>query len=197
MDMALVDSQLGELRVVFNWVGDVVSKKTFTESEVFMIERVILCDTHGPAPSPTDSVETALWSKRWDSAILKLIGTPNQLSPLKSANYATRPPDFGSPVSNIGCPLGTQLKVSTSAHILRRSRVGDDQNPFSHLIAPGGTFTTDLDQFEGDAAFIHPVSADVFEKATQAGQSMTQTLAISSGILPQLKTLSQKVMQLL
>lgn len=163
LDKALVESQLGELRVIFNWAGDVVNKKIFTESEVFMIERVLLCDTHGPAPYPTDPVETVPWSRRWDSAILKLIGAPNQFSHLKSAKYATIPPEFGTPVYNAGCPLGTQLKVSASAHVLRHSLVGDDQNPFSHLVAGGGTFTTDLDQFEGDAAFIHPIPADVVE----------------------------------
>lgn len=156
LDEALVHSQLRELRVVFNWVGDVMSKKTFTESEVFKIERVVLCDTHGPAPSPADPVATAAWSKRWDSAILKLIGTPNQLSHLKSAKFAMRPPDFASLIYNIGCPLGTQLKISASAHVLRHCLSGDDENPFSHLIGGYGTFTTDLDQFEGNPALIHP-----------------------------------------
>lgn len=164
LDKALVDNQLGELRVVFNWVGDVVRKKTFAESEVFKIERVVLCDTHGSNPSPTDLVETAAWSRRWDSAILKLTGTPGQLSHLKSAKYAMRPPEFGNPVYNIGCPLGTQLKMSASGHVLRHSLLGDERNSFSHLIAGYGTFTTDLDQFEGNAFFIHLILADVCER---------------------------------
>ena len=149
LDKALVDYQLSKLRVVFNWVGDVVSKKSFTDLDVFEIERVVLCDTHGPLPSPTDPVETAPWSRRWDSAIVKLKGTPYQLSHLGSAKYALRPPEFGSLVYNIGCPLGTQLKVSANAHVLRHSLISDDDNPFLPLIAGYGTFTTDLDQFEG------------------------------------------------
>lgn len=196
LNKALVNSELGELRVVFNWLGDVVSKKTFTASEIFRIERVVSCDTHGPARSSTDPFENIPWSMRWDSAIFKLIGTPNQLSHLKSAKPAARPPVFGSPVYNIGSPLGTQLKVSGSAHVLRHYLVGDDDNLFSHLIDGYGTFTTDLDQFEGSAAFIHPTLADVFAKATPVVQSLTQTPATSLGIVRQLKTLSQKAMQL-
>lgn len=152
LDKALVDSHLGELRVIFNWVGDVVGKKTFTELEVFKIERIVLCDTHGPAPSPTDLIETASWSRRWDSAILKLKGTPNRFSHLKSTEYATRPPEFGSSVYNIGSPLGTQLKVSARGHVLRHSLADDDGGAFSHGIAGHGTYTTDLDQFEGKSA---------------------------------------------
>lgn len=160
LDKVLVDGQLGELRVVFNWVGDVVSKKTFPESEIFEIERVVLCETHGPAPSSANSVVTAAWSSRWDTAIFKLKGNRNQLYSLKSAKLATRPPCFGSPVYNIGCPLGTQLKVSASAHVLRHALVNDDTNPFSHKIAGYGSLTTDLDQFEGSAAFTDPVLTD-------------------------------------
>lgn len=176
LDKALVNNQLGELSVVFNWLGDVVSKK-FTESEIFSIEEVVLCDTHGPGPSSSDSVATASWSRRWDSAILKLKGSPDQLTRLKSAKYASRPPKFGSSVYNIGCPLGTQLKVSASARVLRHCLIGDDENPFSHLIAGYGTFTTDLDQFEGNAACIHPILADVFQKVIQVVQSLTPILA--------------------
>ena len=190
------DGQLGELRVVFNWVGDVASKKTFTESEVFKIERVVLCDTHGPAPTPTELVATAPWSRRWDSAILRLKGTPYQFSHLKSAKYATKPPEFGTSVYNIGCPLGTQLKTSASAHILRHSLLDDDNSPFSQLIAGYGTFTTDLDQFEGNAASTNPILAHIFEKATLVAQSVMQIPALSSGILRRLKMLSQKAMQL-
>ena len=157
LDSALVNGQLDELRVVFGWVGDVVSKKIFTASEVFKIERVLLCDTHGRAPSPMDSVETVIWSRRWDSSILKLIGTPKQLAHLRSAEYATKPPDFGAPVYNIGCPLGTQLKVSTRASVLRHCLVNEDENPVSQQIAGYGTYTTDLDQFEGNTALnCHP-----------------------------------------
>ena len=149
LDKALIGNQLGELRVVFNWVGDVKEKKTFTDAEIFEIEKVILCDTHGPAPDPTDASEITRWSGRWDSAIFKLKGSPRQFSELKSTKYATRPPAFGSSVYSVGSPLGTQLKVSTSAHVLRHSLAVDDGNPFSHRIASRGTFTTDLDQFEG------------------------------------------------
>ena len=149
---ALIDGQLGTLRVVFNWVGEVVSKKTFTESEIFKIERILLCDTHGPAPSPTDPIETASWSKRWDSAILKLKGTPYQLSLLKTARLSTKPSNFGNPVYNIGTPLGTQVKVSARGHVLRHSLADDGGDPFSHDIAGYGTYTTDLDQFEGKSA---------------------------------------------
>ena len=183
LEKALVDHGVGELKVVFNWLGDVVNKKTFTASEVFKIERVVLCDTHGPAPSSIDRAATVSWSMRWDSAILKLIGTAKDFSCLKSANYAARPPVFGSAVYNIGSPLGTQLKVSASAHVLRHSLTGDDEHPFSHLIAGYGTFTTDLDQFEGNAAFTNPIFADMFEKATQVVLSLTQTPATSLGIL--------------
>lgn len=190
------DGQLGDLRVVFNWVGDVVSKKTFTESEVFKIERAVLCDTHGLAPSPTAPVQATSWSRRWDSAVLKLIGTPYQVSHLKSAKYAAKPPEFGSPVYNIGSPLGTQLKVSTSAHVLRHSFLGDNDNPFSHSLGSYGTFTTDLDQFEGSNTSMLPILSNVFEKVTQAVQSLTQTPALSLGIPRRLKTLSQKAMQL-
>ena len=168
-------SQLDELRVVFNWVGDVVGKKTFTASEVFPIERIVLCDTHGTAPSPTDRPETTSWSRRWDSAILKLKATPYQLSHLKSARYAVTPPKFGSSVYNIGCPLGTQLKVSASAHVLRHSLLENDHDPFSHLIAGYGTFTADLDQFEGNIASTNPILAHIFEKATREVQYSMQT----------------------
>ena len=50
---------------------------------------------------------------------------------------------------NIGSPLGTQLKVSVNAHVLRHSLAGEE-NAFSHQIAGSGKFTTDLDQFEGN-----------------------------------------------
>ena len=150
---ALVGGQLGELRVVFNWVGGVVSKKTFTKLEIFEIERVVLCDSHGPAPSPIDQLETASWSQRWDSAILKLKGTPYQLSLLKKARLSTKPPNFGSRHYNIGTPLGTQLKVSARGHVLRHSLADDDGDPFSHDIAGYGTYTTDLDQFEGNECY--------------------------------------------
>ena len=149
LDKALTEDRLGELRVVFNWVGDVKRKKIFTDSEVFDIERVILCDSHGPAPDPTDALEITAWSSRWDSAIFKLRGSPNQLSGLRSTRYSTRPPAFGSLIYSIGSPLGTQLKVSACAHVLRHSLAIDDANPFSHRIAGSGTFTTNLDQFEG------------------------------------------------
>ena len=194
LDKALLDNQLGDLKVVFNWIGDVVSKKKFTESEIFGIERVVLCDTHGPAPSSTDLVATAAWSRRWDTAIFKLMGVPNQLCGLKPAKHATRPPCFGSPVYNIGGPLGTQLKVSASAHVLRHALVPDDTNPFSHKIASYGTFTTDLDQFEGNATFPHSILADFLKQAAQAVRSLTQILATLSAILRQLRTLSRKVM---
>lgn len=171
------ESQLDELRVVFNWVGDVVGKKTFTASEVFPIERVVLCDTHGASPSPTDPAEIAYWSRRWDSAILKLKATPYQLSHLKSAKYALRPSRFGSSIYNIGCPLGTQLKVSANGHVLRHPLVENEDDPFSHLIAGYGTFTTDLDQFEGNTTSTNPILAHGFEKAIQVVQSLMQTPA--------------------
>ena len=197
LDRVLVDGQLGELRVVFNWAGDVVSKKTFPESEIFEIEKVVLCETHGPAPSPTDPVATAAWSSRWDTAAFKLKGNRNQLSSLKSAKHATRPPSFGNPAYNVGCPLGTQLKVSASAHVLRHSLVNDDPDPFSHKIAGYGSFTTDLDQFEGNAAFTDPVLTDSLGQAVQAVRSLTQILATLSVILRQLRMPSRKVMQML
>ena len=153
LDKALTGNQLGELRVVFNWVGDVTWKKIFTVSEVFEIESVILCDTHGLAPNPTDAFAITKWSSRWDSAVFKLRGTPHQWSELKSTKYATRPPAFGSSVYSIGSPLGTQLKVSAHANVLRHSLADDDGTPFSHQIAGCGTFTTDLDQLEGTKLF--------------------------------------------
>ena len=197
LDKVLVDGQLGELRVVFNWVGDVRSKRTFTGSEIFGIERVVICDAHGPAPSPIDPVKTATWSRRWDTALFKMIGTPKKLSNLKSAKHATRAPCFGTPVYSIGCPLGTQLKVSVSAHVLRHSLVHDDTDPFSHKIAGYGCFTTDLDHFEGKAAFTHPILAYFFIQAIQAVRSLTQILASLSGISLQLRTLSRKATQTL
>lgn len=190
------NSHLDELRVIFNWVGDVLGKKTFTESEVFEIERVVLCDTHGPAPSPTEVEATAPWSRRWDSAILRLKSTPYQVSHLKSAKDATEPPQLGTSVYNIGCPLGTQLKISAGAHVMRHSLLGDDDNPLSQLIAGYGTLTTDLDQFEGNAASTNPILAYIFVKATLVVQSLMQIPAVSSGILRRLKMLSQKAMQL-
>ena len=149
LDKALTEDRLGELRVVFNWVGDVKCKNTFTDPEVFEVERVIMCDSHGPAPDPTDSLDITMWSSRWDSAIFKLRGSSHQLDGLKSTKYAMRPPAFGSLVYNIGSPLGTQLKVSACGHVLRHCLAHDDFNPFSHRIGGCGTFTTDLDQFEG------------------------------------------------
>ena len=171
------NSHLGELRVIFNWVGDVVSKKTFTDSEVFKIDRVVLCDTHGSAPSPTELVATAPWSRRWDSAILRLKGTPYQVSHLKFSKYATKRPEFGTSVYNIGCPLGTQLKISANAHVLRHSLLGEDNSPFSQLIAGYGTFTTDLDQFEGNVTSTNSILAHIFKKATLVVQYSTQTPA--------------------
>ena len=160
LDSALVNGQLDELRVVFGWVGDVVSKRVFTASEVFRIERVVLCDTHGRAPSPIDSAEAVMWSRRWDSSILQLEGTPKQLSRLGSVEYVMRPPGFGTPVYSIGCPLGTQLKVSTRARVLRHCLVSEEENPFSQQIAGHGTYTTDLDQFEGNVTFKYFILAD-------------------------------------
>ena len=155
LDEALTNNQLSQLRVVFNWAGSVASK-AFTESEVFEIEKVVLCDTHGSPPSSSDRTATASWSRRWDSAIFKLKGTTSQFSPLPKTTYSGRPPEFGSPVYSVGCPLGTQLKVAPSAHLLRHCLVGEEDDPFSHLIAGYGTMTTDLDQFEGTTPFKNP-----------------------------------------
>ena len=149
LDEALSENRLEELRVVFNWVGDVERKKIFTDTEVFEIERVVLCDSHGLAPDPTDAHEIMKWSSKWDCAILKLRGSVLRFSELGCARYAMRPPAFGSEVYGVGSPLGTQLKVSACGHILRHSLKDDDGNPFSQRVAGCGTFTTDLDQFEG------------------------------------------------
>ena len=195
LDEVLINNQLSELRVVFNWAGSDVSK-TFTVSEVFEIEKVVLCDAHGPAPSPSNPIATASWSRRWDSAIFKLKGTPSQLSPLPTTNFYMRPPEFGSPVYNVGCPLGTQLKVSASAHVLRHCLVGDDDDPFSHLISGFGTMTTDLDQFEGNTTLMIPIRTNTFGKATQVARYSMPTPACSSVTPRQLKKLSQKAMQL-
>ena len=193
LDKGLFDFQFFELRVVFNWIGSVTSKRIFTDLEVFEIEKVVLCDTHGPVTSPADPFRFNAWSRRWDCAILKLVCTPDQLCLLNSAKYAARPPDFGCPVYNIGSPLGTQLKVSASGHILRHSLINDGENPFSHQIANYGTFTTDLDQFEGSVPFVHSVLADFLGKATQVVRSLMQIPDTSLDILHQLKTPSQKV----
>ncbi|KAM0799843.1 hypothetical protein BDR22DRAFT_282933 [Usnea florida] len=155
LDGALTNNQLSELRVVFNWAGS-VARKAFTGSEVFEIEKVVLCDTHGPPPSSSNRIATASWSRRWDSAIFKLKGITSQLSRLPKTTYSGRPPEFGSPVYSVGCPLGTQLKVSASAHVLRHCLVGEDDDPFSHSIAGYGTMSTDLDQFEGTTHFNNP-----------------------------------------
>lgn len=162
LENAILDGRLCELRVVFNYVGNVARKKTFTDSEVFNIEKVVICDTSGPGSSTSDTLGVGRWLRRWDSAILKLVGTPEHFSRLASANYAPRAPEFGSPVYNTGCALGTQLKVSGSAHVLRHCLTGEDENPFSHLLPGYGAFSTDLDQFKGNTAFIHPILADVF-----------------------------------
>ena len=152
LDEALTENRLSELRVVFNGAGS-VAIKVFKESEVFEIEKVLLCDTHGPPPSPSNPIATGSWSRRWDSAIFKLKGTLRQFSSLSTTACSARPPEFGSPVYNVGCPLGTQLMVSAKAHVMRHCLVGDDDDPFSHLIAGYGTMTTDLDQFEGKTSF--------------------------------------------
>ena len=193
LDKILIGNMLDELRVIFNWVGNVGCKKIFTEAEVFRVERVVLCDTHGPAPSPTDPTEISTWSRRWDCAILKLVGNPTRFSDINSAKYAARPPEFGSPVYNIGSPLGTQLKVSASAHVLRHNPLGDNKNPFSHQVSGCGTFTTDLDQFEGGATSIHSILADFLGQVIQAVRSLTLISATLLGILRQLRTLPRKV----
>ena len=149
LEEALRGDRLGELRVVFNWVGDVGCKKIFTDEEVWGIERVLLCDCHGPAPELADADGIATWSGRWDCAVFKLRGGPHGFSEIGSTKLAMSPPAFGSKVYGIGAPLGAQLKVSACAHVLRHSLVEDEGNPFSHRIDGRGTFTTDLDQFEG------------------------------------------------
>ena len=83
-------------------------------------------------------------------------GAAAHFSRLKNVALASRPPAFGTPVYNIGGPLGTQLKVSTNAHVLRHCLVGEDENPFSHFVSGDGTFTTDLDQFEGKRSSKRP-----------------------------------------
>ena len=160
LDRALTGNRLGELRAVFKWIGDVRHKRTFTDSEVFGIERVMLCDGQGPVPDPTDALGITSWAGRWDSAVFKLRGSRRQFSTLWSTKYTARPPAFGSLVYSIGSPLGTQLKVSARAHVLRHSLADDDGNPFSHRVDGFGTFTTDLDQFEGGTSLLwlsHPL----------------------------------------
>ena len=116
---------------------------------------IVLCDTHGPAPWPSDREGIAHWSRRWNGAIFKLKGSSSQFSTLQSAELATRPPQFGNPVYNIGGPLGTQLKVSPNAHVLRHALSDDNNDAFSNAIAGYGTFTTDLDQFPGGCSLLN------------------------------------------
>ena len=149
LDKALTGDRLGELRVVFNWVGDVKHKKIFTDEEVWGVERVVLCDTNGPAPEATDKIGIAMWAGRWDCAVFKLRGGECGFEEIGSTKYAMEPSRFGSMVYGIGASLGTQLKVSAGGRVLRHCLVDDEGNPFSHRVDGRGTFSTDLDQFEG------------------------------------------------
>ena len=85
---------------------------------------------------------------------MKLKGHPEQFQSVENVELASLPPQFGRAVHNIGCPLGTPLKVSPNGHILRHATFNGDPTPFSHTIGPQGTFSTDLDQFPGESSQI-------------------------------------------
>ena len=97
-----------------------------------------------------DHDEVATWARRWDDAVFQLKGCYERFGHLSKVTLASHPPHFGKPVYNTGHPLGTPLKVSLNAHVLRHSIYNDDERPFSHTISPGGTYSTDLDQFPGE-----------------------------------------------
>lgn len=91
----------------------------------------------------------AQWARRWDTAIFKLKGDPAALSKLEKVTMAAEPPRFGTPIYNVGAPLGTAFKISPKAHVLRHSLFEGSNDAFAHAISGYGTYTTDLDQFGG------------------------------------------------
>jgi hypothetical protein len=149
----LVDNKLANLRVVFGWT-DNVAGKTFSQSEIYEIERVILCDFPGKKPVP-NTTEVLKFTKRWDIALFQLKSNPSGAFPPKS-DLSTSPPPFGSSIYNIGAPSRTPLKVSVDAHVLRYQLNDSDLNPFSHGIDSYGSFSTDLDQFGGKHFILYP-----------------------------------------
>ncbi len=108
-------------------------------------------ESHGLAPRSEDGEGVARWASEWDFAIFKLKGSPAQFSSLQKVDVAAEPPHVGTPVYNIGTPLGTQLKVSPRGQILRYSTDDGSTSP-SSAESESGTYTTDLDQFGGGHA---------------------------------------------
>ena len=88
-------------------------------------------------------------SRRWDTAIFKLKGKASDFATLGVVSVDSAPPAFGSPVYNIGAPIGTPFKLSPRAHVLRHSLFDGKLDPFNHGISGYGTYTSDLDQFSG------------------------------------------------
>lgn len=82
---------------------------------------MLLCDVPGEYKDATDSEAIAEWARKWDNAVLKLKGTPEQFQRLKKVELANKPPGFGSPVYNVGHPLGTPKKISHRSHVLRHA----------------------------------------------------------------------------
>ena len=83
-------------------------------------------------------------------AIFKLKGAPATFNSLPRVTLASEPPRFGTPVYNIGTPLGTPFKVSPRGHVLRHSLYDGNGDPFSHKISGYGSYSSDLDQFGGE-----------------------------------------------
>lgn len=81
----------------------------------------MLCDAPGEYQDGTDSDDIAKWARKWDNAVLKLQGTPEQFQQLRKVELATKPPKFGSLVYNAGHPLGTPMKISHRSHVLRHA----------------------------------------------------------------------------
>ncbi|KAI9675314.1 MAG: hypothetical protein M1817_001217 [Caeruleum heppii] len=144
---------LNDLRVVFGWSGN-VRGKWFDKWQICPIERVLLCENPGPQRNsriPIEMAQLPLWSRRWDTAIIKITLDATQLARYTTCQLHDRPASFGHPVYNIGAALGGPLKVSAGAHVLRHAANFNNNAPLSHEIDPYGTFSTDLDQFEGNS----------------------------------------------
>ena len=109
----------------------------------------MLCDAPSRYEDATDFDDIASWARGWDSAVFKLKGSPKDFEDLNNVELEARPPKFGTPVYNTGFPLGTPLKISRKAHVLRHAFFDGNKNPFSHGIDICGAYTTDLDQFPG------------------------------------------------
>ena len=109
----------------------------------------MLRDSPGGYQDATNAAEIAGWARKWDDAIFKMKGNPEQFQNLGKVELASQPPRFGCSIYNAGYPLGTPLKISRKSHVLRHAIFNGNCSPFSHEIDAQGTYTTDLDQFPG------------------------------------------------